>query len=71
MTTMGELLENISRFPKFFTVVILGTFAAFFKPLAPFMKNPITAIAVLGIFVGSFLCITFTLRAMLGLDLPS
>jgi uncharacterized protein involved in cysteine biosynthesis len=68
---MGELLENISRFPKFFAVVILGTLASFFSPLAPFMKNPVTAIAVIGVFVGSFLCITFTLRAMLGLDLPS
>jgi uncharacterized protein YqhQ len=65
---MGEFLENLSRFPKFFLVIILGVFANLIAPIAPLMKRPVTAIALIGLLLGGFAFITLTLQAMLGLN---
>jgi hypothetical protein len=64
---MNELLENISRFPKFFAVIILGVFANLLKPLSVWMQRPTTAIAAIGLLLAGFAFITLTLQAMLGL----
>ncbi|MDJ0682389.1 MAG: DUF751 domain-containing protein [Xenococcaceae cyanobacterium MO_167.B52] len=48
--------------------MILGIFWAFFENLAPFWKNPITAVALVGFGVGTFVFLYFTLEAMLGIS---
>ncbi|KGF71510.1 hypothetical protein DO97_17935 [Neosynechococcus sphagnicola sy1] len=63
---MRDLLENISRFPKFFILIILGVFANLLKPLSPLMQRPVTAIAVVGLLVAGLTFLTLTLQAMLG-----
>jgi hypothetical protein len=65
---MKDLLENLSRYPRFLLGLSLGIFLAFLNNFAPLFKNPITATAVIGMFVGILAFMFFTLRAMLGLD---
>lgn len=65
---MREFLENLARYPRFLIGLILGIFLAFIEKLRPLLKNPVTAIALIGMVVGSFLFLVFTLRAMLGLS---
>ncbi|NDJ21545.1 DUF751 domain-containing protein [Nostoc sp. B(2019)] len=60
--------DNVFRYPRYFITVLLGVFLNTFEPLMPLLKRPITLIAILGLFVGSLVFITFTLRAMLGLS---
>ncbi|MGK7877401.1 MAG: DUF751 family protein [Xenococcaceae cyanobacterium] len=64
---MQDFFENISRYPRYLIGLILGIFFALFERLRPLLKNPLTAIALLGILLGSLAFIFFTLRAMLGL----
>jgi hypothetical protein len=64
---MKDFLSNLSRYPVYLLSVILGIFIAFFDRLKPWFKNPVTAIATIGILAGGFAFIAFTLRAMLGL----
>lgn len=60
--------QNISRYPRYFITIILGVFLNAFAPIAPLFKRPATAIALIGIFIGTIVFVTFTLRAMLGID---
>ncbi|MBW4520759.1 MAG: DUF751 family protein [Scytolyngbya sp. HA4215-MV1] len=64
---MREFWNNLLRYPRFLIMVSLGVFWSFLEPLVPLLKRPTTAIALIGGLVTSFLFITFTLRAMLGL----
>jgi hypothetical protein len=64
---MGEFLENVARYPRYLISLILGIFFAFFAWLKPLLKNPITAIALVGALGGVFAFLFLTLRAMLGL----
>jgi hypothetical protein len=64
---MKDFLENISRYPRFLLGLVLGVFLSFFAQFSPLFKNPLTAIAAIGILVGGFAFLFFTLRAMLGL----
>jgi membrane protein insertase Oxa1/YidC/SpoIIIJ len=59
---------NVFRYPRYLITIVLGIFLNTFEPLFPFLKRPVTLIALLGLFVGSLAFITFTLRAMLGLS---
>lgn len=63
-----EFIENISRYPRFLASVILGIFFFLFEKLKPLLNRPVTAVALIGFIAGIFLFITFTLRAMLGLN---
>ena len=63
---MSDFFKNVLLYPRFLAGIMLGVILFILKPLAPFMKNPITAIALIGFFVGGFVFITLTLRAMLG-----
>lgn len=63
---MNDLLKTISRWPTFVIGFLLGVVLNALKPLAPLMKRPTTAIALIGVLVGVFMFFTFTLRAMLG-----
>jgi hypothetical protein len=65
---MGEFFENVARYPRYLISLILGIFFAFFERLRPLFKNPLTAIALIGILAGTFALLYFTLRAMLALD---
>jgi hypothetical protein len=64
---MQELLNTLSKYPKFLIGVILGVFFNALMPVKPLMKNPITAVAVVGFALGGFACVTFILRSMLAL----
>jgi hypothetical protein len=64
---MGEFFENVARYPRYLISLILGIFFAFFGWLKPLFKNPVSAIALLGVLGGMFAFLYFTLRAMLGL----
>lgn len=64
---MNEFFDNLLRYFRYFISVSLGIFFAFFGWLKPLLKNPITAIALVGMLVGSIAFVFFTLKAMLGL----
>jgi hypothetical protein len=65
---MGDFFENVARYPRYLISLTLGIFFAFFERLRPLFKNPLTAIALVGMLVGTFAFLFFTLRAMLALD---
>ncbi|MBV8885015.1 MAG: DUF751 family protein [Chroococcidiopsidaceae cyanobacterium CP_BM_RX_35] len=60
--------ENISRYPRYFITIILGVLLNAIAPVVPLFKRPATAIVLIGLLLGLFTFVTFTLRAMLGLD---
>ena len=65
---MQDFFQNTSRYPRYLISFSLGIFLAFFEKLAPFLKNPVMAIAVIGLGIGTFAFLYFTLEAMLGLS---
>ncbi|MEI6379408.1 MAG: DUF751 family protein [Cyanobacteriota bacterium ELA615] len=65
---MQEFFENVARYPRYLISLILGIFIAAFDSLKPlFSKGPWSAIATIGILLGGFAFMFFTLKAMLGL----
>jgi hypothetical protein len=66
---MGEFFENVSRYPRYFITFTLGIFYSIYEWLRPLFKNPVTAMALVGILVGGFAFLYFTLKAMLGLSI--
>ncbi len=64
---MQDLWSTVSKYPRFLIGVILGVIFNAFAPFTPLFKNPVTAIALVGFFVAAFACLSFTLKAMLGL----
>lgn len=65
---MQSFWNTISKYPIFLAGALLSVFLGAVKPLLPFLKNPVTAIALIGLFVAGFAFLSFTLRAMLGLQ---
>lgn len=65
---MQDFLNNISRYPRYLISLILGVFWNAIEPLVPFLKRPVTAIALIGLALGGLSFLSFTLRAMLGLN---
>jgi len=63
-----DLWKTISKYPSFLVGIMLGVILNALAPLAPLLKRPVTAIAVVGVFVGALAFLSFTLRAMLGLS---
>lgn len=59
--------DNVFRYPRYFITTLLGVLLSLFAPLAPLLKRPLTLVALLGLFIGSIVFVTLTLRAMLGL----
>jgi hypothetical protein len=59
--------NNVGRYPRYFITVVLGVFLSTFGWLAPLLKRPVTAIALVGFLVGTIVFVSFTLKAMLGL----
>jgi Protein of unknown function (DUF751) len=64
---MESLIKTVSQWPRFIIGVILGVFFNAASPLAPLFKNPISAIAVISLFIATMVFLSLTLRAMLGL----
>jgi uncharacterized membrane protein len=62
----GDFWNNIGKYPRYFITIILGVFISSFGWLAPLWKRPVTAVALVGFLVGTFVTIVLTLRAMLG-----
>ncbi|MCM0590485.1 MAG: DUF751 family protein [Gloeotrichia echinulata IR180] len=60
--------DNVLRYPRYLITIVLGIFLNTFEPLFPFLKRPVTLIAILGLLAASLAFMTFTLRAMLGLS---
>lgn len=65
---MQDFLDNVLRYPRYLIALIVGVFWNFIEPLIPFLKRPTTAVALIGILVSSFIFLSFTMRAMLGLS---
>ena len=65
---MQDFFQNVSRYPRYLISFSLGIFWFFLEQLRPFLKNPVTAIAVVGLFVGGFAMLYLTLEAMLGIN---
>lgn len=65
---MQDFFQNVSRYPRYLISFSLGIFWFFFEKLAPFLKNPVTAVAVIGLGVGTFVFLYLTLEAMLGIN---
>lgn len=63
---MQEFFENVARYPRYLISLILGIFFALFEKIKPLFRKPLTAIALIGILVGGFAFLVFTLQAMLG-----
>jgi hypothetical protein len=64
---MDGFWENVSRYPRYMVSLILGVFFFAYEQIKPLFKNPATSVALLGLLIGGFAFIYFTLRAMLGL----
>ncbi|MEM8639502.1 MAG: DUF751 family protein [Cyanobacteria bacterium P01_G01_bin.54] len=65
---MKEFFENVSRYPRYLISFTLGIFFSVFGWLRPLLKNRVSAIALVGMLLGGFVFLVFTLRAMLGLS---
>ncbi|NEQ40916.1 MAG: DUF751 family protein [Okeania sp. SIO3I5] len=66
---MQEFFNNVSRYPRYFITITLGIFFFLFDQLKPLLNKPITAIALIGLIIGTFTFLTLTLQAMLGINL--
>ncbi|MFM7447714.1 MAG: DUF751 family protein [Leptolyngbyaceae cyanobacterium] len=66
---MESFWATISKYPAFIIGAVLGVFFNAANPLIALLKNPITAIALIGVIGAGLACIGFTLRAMLGLGM--
>ncbi|MBW4632766.1 MAG: DUF751 family protein [Iphinoe sp. HA4291-MV1] len=60
--------NNVFRYFRYFITTLLGVALNAFAPLIPLLKRPVTLIAILGLFGGTLVFVTLTLRAMLGLS---
>lgn len=65
---MQDFFENVPRYPRYLISFSLGIFWFFFEQLKPFLKNPVTAIALVGFLGGIFALLYLTLEAMLGIS---
>jgi uncharacterized membrane protein YvlD (DUF360 family) len=63
---MQSFWNTVSKYPVFIAGVILGVLLNAVKPLLPLLKRPTTAIALIGVVLGGFAFLGFTLRGMLG-----
>jgi heme/copper-type cytochrome/quinol oxidase subunit 4 len=68
---MEEFFRNVSRYPKFLISFSLGVVLTLLSPLTGLLKNRVSAVAVVALFVSALAFVAFTLRAMLGLGAVS
>ncbi|MBL1209654.1 MAG: DUF751 domain-containing protein [Geminocystis sp. GBBB08] len=60
--------ENVLRYPRYMVSLIFGIFFFLWQQIKPLFTNPVTATAILGLLIGSFFFLFFTLKAMLGIN---
>lgn len=60
------ILENIVRYAQWFFSIMLGTGYVMLRPFAALLKKPVTGVLVIGLAVGLFYFVQFTVNAMLG-----
>ncbi|AFY72640.1 Protein of unknown function (DUF751) [Synechococcus sp. PCC 7502] len=65
---MKEFFKNVLNYPKYLIVIVVGIFTAALQPLAPFLKKPVTAIALFSAVISGFIGLYFVLKAMLGIE---
>lgn len=65
---MQDFFNNVSRYPRYFITITLGIFFFLFDKLKPLLNKPVTAIALIGLIIGTFAFLTLTLQAMLGIN---
>ncbi|MBW4654118.1 MAG: DUF751 family protein [Kaiparowitsia implicata GSE-PSE-MK54-09C] len=65
---MQDFFNNISRYPRYFISFTLGVLLTLFQPFRPLFQRPSTAILASVLLLAAFAFLTFTLRAMLGLN---
>jgi len=61
---MGEFFSNVARYPKYLISIIVGGLVALLEPLFKNIKNPFTAIGLIGSIISAFISIFFLLKAM-------
>jgi hypothetical protein len=64
---MQDFFKNVSRYPRYLITFTLGVLYSAVQPLAALFQRPVTAVALIGAVIASFLFLSFTLRAMLGI----
>ena len=64
---MQDFWQNVLRYFRYLISFTLGVFFSIFSWLKPIFKNPLAAVALIGILVGIIIFVVLTLRAMLGL----
>jgi hypothetical protein len=65
---MKDFFLNVSRYPRYLIAIMLGVMWFALQPLRPFLKRPVTAIALISATISALVCLGLTLRAMLGID---
>ncbi|MFN3362025.1 MAG: DUF751 family protein [Pseudanabaenaceae cyanobacterium] len=65
---MKDFFLNVSRYPRYLISIMLGVIWFALQPLAPFLKKPVTAVALISATISATICLVLILRAMLGLD---
>ena len=63
---MEDFFRNSSRYPRYLISLILGIFFFAWEKIKPLFQSPTTATAIVGLLVGGFFFLYFTLKAMLG-----
>jgi len=66
---MDGFWQNVLRYQRYFVTVLLGVVWNAVEPLLPLFKKPVTAIALVGVLLGSLAFVMLTVRAMLGFPL--
>ena len=61
---MKEFFINVTRYPRYLIAFSLGVINSVAEPLARRRSNPVTAVALIGALISSFLSLSFVLRAM-------
>ncbi|MCS6958663.1 MAG: DUF751 family protein [Pseudanabaenaceae cyanobacterium SKYGB_i_bin29] len=65
---MKDFFVNVSRYPRYLISIMLGVIWFALQPLAPLLRKPVTAIALISATISATICLVLILRAMLGLD---
>lgn len=65
---MQEFFNNVGRYPRYLISFSLGILFNALEPLRPLLKRPVTAVALVGAVIATFMFLVFTLQGMLGLS---
>lgn len=65
---MQDLWKTVSKYPTLLIGSFLSILLGLLEPVLPLLKRPVTAVAIVGLFLGGFAFLYFTLKAMLGLN---